>query len=251
MRRIVRNPDSRHQLRSSTGRRKRACLELPELSSVPEDVLTTLVHPEKPALPNLSWSAVGAGVVAAMRGPADGIIKFDCAEGEESHPAKPSEPLTRIGQLDANAGGCPENQGRRRHSFACALPDLCGNDVYMHWQAAAAVVSPYQGLGSMTITERDLAVGLRLAGIAAKLITDAASSDDFMHWIHVLDAHLPGEWGQINHGKTFVVRFGNHLLQAVHEFQLAHLQSEVRALKIPSDYARCIDGFTPRIGESG
>jgi hypothetical protein len=125
-----------------------------------------------------------------------------------------------------------------------------GDTIAAHWAAAAAAVFPYRGLQGMSPAERDLAVGLRLGGIAAKLIVDGAAAEDFTRWIHTLDAHLPGEWGQINHSRYFVEKYGDCLLRAVHEFQLAHLQCDVRALKIPSDYVRCIDGFTPHIGES-
>ena len=104
-------------------------------------------------------------------------------------------------------------------SLAHVLLAPCVRDnLYVHWAAAAAVSSPYQGLRSLFLAERELAVGLRLCGLAAKLLTDGAGLDDFARWMHVLDAHLPGELGQINHSKYFVDRYCDYLIQALQEY---------------------------------
>ena len=68
--------------------------------------------------------------------------------------------------------------------------------------------------------------------------------------MNVLDSHFPGSFGELNHSKRFANGFGDSLLAVVKAHQIWDLHTEVRALQIPSDFVRVIDGITPCLGES-
>ena len=254
LRRLAATPEARHDPKSSTGR-KRNRSELPDLEHIAEDELVSRSPAEPFQLPDspramLDVCETTTDALALVFGG----DAYDCAEAPN---AKKSNAIGELSlappslmEPSTASAGRSENQDPKKSMAHVLLGTHDRESLYVHWAAAAAVASPYQGLGAMPPAERELAVGLRLCGLAAKLLTDGAGLDDFARWLHVLDAHLPGEWGNINHSKYFVDRYGDCLLQALHEYQLAHLQTQVRALRIPSDYARSIDGFTPRMGES-
>ena len=201
LRRLAATPEARHDPRSSAGR-KRARSELLDLAPIAEDVLVLPAPSKAIDLPDLScpmsdWLSSGTNALVF------GDISFDYVEAVEASQSElgrePSFVDESLKEASIAAVWSSERQNAR-HSLAHVLLAPCVRDnLYEHWAAAAAVSSPYQGLGSLSLAERELAVGLRLCGFAAKLFTDGTGFDDFARWMHVLDAHLLGELGQINH----------------------------------------------------
>jgi len=174
---------------------------------------------------------------------ASGLAPMPIASAHRS----PSLPHRERRTEAAGTIGEPESQGE---VLLARVASLSRSKLQAIWTAAAAKPQPYEGLSRIDPTERGIVVGLRLAGLAAKLITDGGSLWDFPKWVNLLDSHLPGEWGQLNHSRWFAEKFGDCLLQSVHELQVMHLHASLRALRVPSDFARCIDGLTPQLGES-
>ena len=97
---------------------------------------------------------------------------------------------------------------------------------------------------------QDQTIGIRLGSLVASLIVQGLGTSAFPKWLHMLDAHFPGEWGQINHSKQFAERFADSLMRACARNVMEHVQQRVRALRVPSDYVRILDGITPQMGES-
>ena len=97
---------------------------------------------------------------------------------------------------------------------------------------------------------KNMLAALRVGTIVAKMLAAGATLTDFEGWVHTLDGMFPGEFGQINHSKHFANAFADSLLQTVEGSHMWELQRNLRALKIPSDFARTIDGITVSIGES-
>ena len=82
------------------------------------------------------------------------------------------------------------------------------------------------------------------------MLAAGATLTDFEGWVHTLDGMFPGEFGQINHSTHFANAFADSLLQTVESMHMWELHRNLKALKIPSDFARTIDGITVSIGES-
>jgi len=89
-----------------------------------------------------------------------------------------------------------------------------------------------------------------LGSIVAKLLVQGHGASHYSSWVHMLDCHCPGEWGQINHSRWFAQNVANSLTAVSVRCQAEQLHQRVRALKIPSDYIRITDGITPYNGES-
>ena len=97
---------------------------------------------------------------------------------------------------------------------------------------------------------RDQLVGVRLGSLVAKLRVEGDGLTNFPYWVHWLDSHFPSELGQLNHSKTFAEKYADNLFQSAFHRQVENLHQCLPALKIPSDYARILDGITCTIGES-
>ena len=93
-------------------------------------------------------------------------------------------------------------------------------------------------------------VALRVASLAAKLCVDGLPSSDLTNWLNMLDRHFPGSFGQINHSERFARTFTSALSVAATRSMAEQIHQPLRALRLPSDYVRIIDGITPLIGES-
>ena len=68
--------------------------------------------------------------------------------------------------------------------------------------------------------------------------------------MHALDAQFPGEFGTLNHSERFAAQFAPILLKNIRAVQVRAIHTTIRALRLPSDYARIIDGLTLQSGES-
>ena len=84
----------------------------------------------------------------------------------------------------------------------------------------------------------------------ARLVVQGHGLEDYPSWLHMLDAHFPGEFGQLQHSTNFASNFATSLMVAATRCQMEHMHQCLRALKIPSDYMRIVDGITPTNGES-
>ena len=70
------------------------------------------------------------------------------------------------------------------------------------------------------------------------------SQDGFTRWTATSQQSLARS------SRFFAQRFADQLLTETMKSQMKHLHVRLRALGIPSDYVRIIDGITPMIGES-
>ena len=108
----------------------------------------------------------------------------------------------------------------------------------------------YHGLLGLSIEMRDTIIGIRLGSMVARLLVECIGLYTFPEWLHFLDSHFPNEFGSINHSKNFAERFADALLREASLCHMKFLHVKLRALGIPSDYVRIIDGITPAVGES-
>ena len=115
-----------------------------------------------------------------------------------------------------------------------------------------AKCSTHEGssLQDLPLSLRDQTIGIRLGSLVASLIVQGSGTYAFPKWLHMLDSHFPGEWGQINHSRHFAENFADGLMRACARNVMEHAQQRVRALNVPSDYVRILDGITPQMGES-
>ena len=127
-----------------------------------------------------------------------------CAESSDND-AMDSEQVLFAGHDDEPGPLCEQgDELPQQHVLVTGcLGDATRNTLLQHWAAAQQVPCPYQGLGSIDVTSRDLVVGLRLASVALRLIVRGGSLDDFASWIHLLDTFFPGEMGELHHSRRF------------------------------------------------
>jgi hypothetical protein len=154
-------------------------------------------------------------------------------------PASAIVPTSALAPASAIAPGFEMISGRTRAFFLES------------WKASAGPQPcQHSGLRELTPGVKNLVAGLRVGSLATKLIVDGASLDSFEGWLHMLDSHFPGEFGQVNHSKRFAAKFSESLLGVVEHCHMSDLQSSLKALRVPSDYARVIDGLTTSGGET-
>ena len=160
------------------------------------------------------------------------------------------------GQLAADASAAPEEahraaQTRREPCRPEALYAVgSAADLAQAWTDRADHGQGYQGLAGAPLDVQETAMGIRAGSLAARLVVEGLGLSRFPEWVHFLDAHFPMELGQINRSRTFAERFATALLQEASRSVVHHLHVRLRALGIPSDYVRVIDGITPSVGES-
>ena len=106
----------------------------------------------------------------------------------------------------------------------------------------------YKGLSVLQPHLRTAVVGLRVASLCLWIITNGmplATYESMMHWI---DSWWPGEVGEINHSKNFLVRFRNSAVRTLRKMQRWDFASILPALRIPSDIALVSDGVSTSSG---
>ena len=87
--------------------------------------------------------------------------------------------------------------------------------------------------------------GLLLANLAARFYTDPhLPISAFTPMLSWLDSQWPGCIGQTNHTRDFVLRFGRTMTLHLDLCSTLQHWQIVPALRLPSDFARVIDGYT-------
>ena len=171
-----------------------------------------------------------------------GHVRSASATAVADAPAAPAmaAPATAAPATAAPATATLQHLGKDSRAFARAC-----------WKTSAQPrVTPLPSIHTMPSDMQHTLAALRVGTLVAKILAAGATLKDFEGWMHTLDALFPGEFGQINHSRHFANSFADSLLQTVEGCHMWELQRNLRALRMPSDFARTIDGITVSIGES-
>ena len=95
----------------------------------------------------------------------------------------------------------------------------------------------------------EIIAGLRVASLAATIISNGWSEEAFPVLLSTLDCHFPRQFGDINHSRYFLNLFRQSLVAEAQSLQTKALHAIVPALKTPSHLVRAFDTISPKSGE--